>query len=157
MEAPITEEEMKKALLEEAPGKSPRPDGFTLFYYKKYKEILVPKLCQYMNGLGVDYEISREGLMASITVILKEGKEETCSSYRPISLLNADIKLYAKVLAGRLKGLMNTLVNPDQVGFTSKIEGRDNGVKTLLLLQKIKKSGPQDYCCRLMPKRLSTG
>lgn len=37
---------------------------------------------------------------------------------------------------------MNTLVNPDQVGFTSKIEGRDNGVKTLLLLQKIKKSGP---------------
>lgn len=42
-----------------------------------------------MNGLGVKYEMSGEALSASITVILKEGKDSTlCSSYRPIALLN---------------------------------------------------------------------
>lgn len=37
LEAPISEEKIRKALLEAAPGKSPGPDGFTLFYYKKFK------------------------------------------------------------------------------------------------------------------------
>lgn len=60
-----------------------------------------------MNGLGVEYEMSKEALSASITVILKEGKDGTlCSNYRPISLLNTDTKLYAKVLATRMKDLI---------------------------------------------------
>lgn len=42
-EKPITEEEIYKALKESAPGKNPGPDGFTAYYLKKYKEILVPK------------------------------------------------------------------------------------------------------------------
>lgn len=33
---------------------------------------------------------------------------------------------------------MNELVHPDQVGFIPGREGRDNGVRTLLLLQEIK-------------------
>lgn len=143
LKSPITEKEINKALSESAQGKNPGLDGFTMFYYKKFKGILTPKLSQYMNGLGVEYEVSREASAITITVILKEGKDKMmCSSYRPISLLNTDIKLYAKILARRIKGLMNTLVHPDQVGFTTRREGRDNGVRTLLLLQTIKKSGP---------------
>lgn len=74
LEAPISEEEIGKALSESALGKSPGPDGFTMSYYKKFKTILVPKLCQYMNGLGVEHKISRDALSAAITVILKEEK-----------------------------------------------------------------------------------
>lgn len=51
LEKPITEEEIHKALKDSALGKSLGPDGYTINYYKNYKEILVPKLCQYMNGL----------------------------------------------------------------------------------------------------------
>lgn len=141
LEKPITEEEINKALQESASGRSPGSDGFTTFYLK-YKEILVPKLCHYMNGLGTEFGMSGEALAASITVVLKEGKDGTlCSSYQPISLLNANTKLYAKVLATRMKDLMNSLVHPDQVGFIPGREGRGNGLRTLLLLQKIKKGG----------------
>lgn len=140
LETPVAEEEINMALKESASGKSPGLDGFTTYYLKKFKEILTPKLCLYMNGLGTRYEMTRENLLASITIISKEGKDSTlCSSYRPISLLNADTKLFEKVLATRMKDLMTDLVHADQAGFIPGREGRDNSVRTLLLLQKIRK------------------
>lgn len=100
LETPITAEEIGRILKESAPGKSPGPDGFMTSYLKKIKEILTPKLCTYMNGLATRFEMSKEALLASITIIPKEGKDSTmCPNYRPISLLNADTKLFAKVLA----------------------------------------------------------
>lgn len=53
------EEEVKEALSDTVQGKSPGPDGFTSYYYKKFKDILIPKMCQYMNGLGEDFDLSR--------------------------------------------------------------------------------------------------
>lgn len=93
-----------------------------------------------MNGIGTSWEMRREALVAAITIIPKEGKDATlCSSYRPISLLNADTKLFAKVLASRMKVVMNDLVHADQVGFIPGREGCDNRVRMLLVVQKIKK------------------
>lgn len=80
-----------------------------------------------MNGIGVKWDMRKEALKAIITIILKEGNDSTlCSSYRPISLLNTDMKLFAKVLAGRLNNIINDMVHPDQVGFIPDREGRDN-------------------------------
>lgn len=77
-------------------------------------------MCSYMNGIGAKWELRREALEAAITIIPKEGKDaSTCSSYRPISLLNADVKLFAKILAGRLKTVINDLVHTDQSRFYS--------------------------------------
>lgn len=53
-------------------------------------------------------------------------------------MLNADTKLFARVLATRMKVLMKELVHADQVGFIPGREERDNGVRTLLILQKIR-------------------
>ena len=58
------------------------------------------------------------------SLILKKGKiPEDCSSYRPISLLNADLKLLYKMLTTRLEGLLPILINDDQTGF---IKGRNS-------------------------------
>ena len=59
-----------------------------------------------------------DALLAYITVIPKEGKDPAeCGSYRPISLLNTDLKLFTKVLASRLQPWLPELVDLDQVGF----------------------------------------
>lgn len=38
LEKPITEEEINTAQKESALEKSPGPDGFTIYYYKKFEE-----------------------------------------------------------------------------------------------------------------------
>lgn len=141
LEAPITEEEIIKMLKETPAGKCPRPDGLMTLYYKKFKDILIPKMCSYMNGIRAKWEMRKKALEATITIILKEGKDSTLyNSYRPISLLNTDTKLFAKVLAEKMKIIMNDIVQADQVGFIPGREGRDNGIRTLLAVQKIKDS-----------------
>lgn len=55
---------------------------------------------------------------ALIVVIIKPGKDRLhCGSYRPISLLNNDAKILAKVLALRLQMIILSLISPDQSGF----------------------------------------
>lgn len=55
---------------------------------------------------------------ALITLLLKPQKDPTkCSSYRPISLLNADVKILAKLLAIRLESPLLNIISANQTGF----------------------------------------
>ncbi len=54
-----------------------------------------------------------------------------CASYRPLSLLNSDLKIYAKLLARRILHYMPLLVHCDQTGFIKSRLASDN-VRRLL-------------------------
>lgn len=75
---------------------------------------------------------------ALISLILKKDKDPTFfSSYRPISLINHDIKLLAKVLAKRLEIHLPLIISEDQTGFildrhlSSNVHRLSNVVLTL--------------------------
>ncbi|XP_078505128.1 tRNA-specific adenosine deaminase 2 isoform X3 [Lissotriton helveticus] len=68
---------------------------------------------------------------AMLIALLKPNKDpEYCDSYRPLSLINVDTKILAKLLAVRLKPLMTNLILPDQSGF---IPARSTGHNTRTL------------------------
>lgn len=57
-------------------------------------------------------------LEASISLLLKSDKDPLlCGSYRPISLLNVDLKILSKIIALRLQRVLTNIITTDQTGF----------------------------------------
>ncbi|CAJ0960101.1 unnamed protein product [Ranitomeya imitator] len=118
LEAPITEEELGRALQSMANGKAPGVDGFPAEIYKSLGEVLIPKLKAALEEATNGGRLPASMREATIVVIPKEGKDPTQpDSYRPISLLTIDVKLLAKVLAMRLTSVISGLIHSDQSGF----------------------------------------
>uniref|UniRef100_A0A8C5PWW1 Reverse transcriptase domain-containing protein n=1 Tax=Leptobrachium leishanense TaxID=445787 RepID=A0A8C5PWW1_9ANUR len=111
------------------PGRyeGPGPDGFSGGYYKALRPELVPFLTSVFNDCAEGGSLHPDLLVANIALIPKEGRDPAAvESYRPISLINFDAKIFAKVLANRLSPLLHDLVHPDQVGFVPNRQLFDN-------------------------------
>ena len=82
-------------------------------------------------------ELSASQKQAFITLIHKKGDKRCIDNWRPISLLNIDYKIAAKVLSTRLQKVITNLVSPEQKGFLKKRSALEN----IRLVQDI-----IDYC-----------
>lgn len=127
MELELKAEELSLALDNMKGGETPGPDGIPIEIYKIFRTKLIPPLIE------MYHESLRSGSLppslntAVITLLLKPGKTPTlCGSYRPISLLNNDLKILCKVLARRLELLLPEMVHPDQNGFVQGRQGFHN-------------------------------
>lgn len=138
LSAPFELDEIREAIMKMQSGKAPGLDGIPIDFYKHYIDIMAPVLKEIFEDsleMGVLPPSMREAL---VTSLLKPGKNPVyCDSYRPLSLLNSDTKILAKVLANRLTLILDQLVLPDQSGF---VPGRStaNNLRTLFsLLQNV--------------------
>uniref|UniRef100_A0A8C5MWS0 Reverse transcriptase domain-containing protein n=1 Tax=Leptobrachium leishanense TaxID=445787 RepID=A0A8C5MWS0_9ANUR len=125
--AAFTEEEVCKAIKALPKNKAPGPDCFTNLYYQKFASSLVPILTLVFKNIKDTGIIPSEMLQATIVTLPKPGKAPThCDNFRPISLLNVDAKLYAKLLANRLAPLLPSLIANEQTGFVPGRQTCDN-------------------------------
>lgn len=91
------------------PAKSPGSDGLPIEFYKEYAEFLAIYLVAFQCE-----ELPESKREAVIVVLPKLGKDPLlCESYRPISLLQADIKILAKILAKRTRSSYPYTSRPD--------------------------------------------
>lgn len=71
----------------------------------------------------------------------KEGKDKTeCASFRPISVLNIDYRMFTSIMARRLEKFMTKLIRDDQTGFILQRQTQDNIRKTLHIMSHIMKN-----------------
>lgn len=69
----------------------------------------------------------RTETLPAISMISKTQTDDTaCTNFRPIALLNLDIKLLAKIMALRLNSSIGSLISNDQVGFIPLHQATDN-------------------------------
>lgn len=116
LEEPLTVAELGSALASSKPKKAPGPDGLTPVYYKTFFDILSKPLVSALNTITEGNSFPVDTLRAYISLIPKEGKDPLLC-YRPIALLNSDLKLFAKILANRLLPHIPSLIHRDQAGF----------------------------------------
>uniref|UniRef100_A0A8C6L7F7 Reverse transcriptase domain-containing protein n=1 Tax=Nothobranchius furzeri TaxID=105023 RepID=A0A8C6L7F7_NOTFU len=95
-----------------------KPLGFSSHWYRCLRAELVPILLKSFNCTLQEGVIPPSWREATISIIPKEGKDrQECGSYRPISVLNLDYKLFTSILAHRLEKLLPDLINLDQTVF----------------------------------------
>ena len=99
-------------------NKSPGPDGFPAEYYKHFWHIFSPLFHRVTLEIKTTSIIPTHMNTANMSLILKPNKDPTQpSSYRPISLINTDLKIITKALATRMETATSILIHPDQAGF----------------------------------------
>ena len=116
---PITIKEVREAVMSPQNGKSPGPDGFTIeFFFKLFSDIIAPALQRMYNESFAEGHLPPTLSEASISLLLINEKDPLmCGSFRPISLLNVDLKILSKILAQRLQWVLPSIVSTDQTGF----------------------------------------
>lgn len=134
---PFTNDEIIKAIKTLPTIKSPEEEGFVNEYFKQFNDILSPHLTTLFTFAASSGSFPLDMLRLIIITIPKPDKDpSSTANYRPISLLNTDVKLYAKVVASRLMPLLPILVHPDQVGFVPERQAPDATRRVINLIHQ---------------------
>ena len=117
----ISLDEVKGALGGTAKNKAPGIDGIPYEFYSRFFNVIGGDLTEVYYGIFVNGSLSDSQRTAVISLLPKKGDLLEPKNWRPISLLNCDYKLLAKVLQRRLSKVMTYIVNDFQ---TCSIPGR---------------------------------
>ncbi|RVX07581.1 putative ribonuclease H protein [Vitis vinifera] len=117
LEKPFTEEEVHGALMEMRGDKAPGPDGFTMAFWQECWPFVKEEMMDLFKEF-FEYGSFSKCLNNSFLVLIpKKGGAEDLGDFRPISLLGGLYKILAKVLANRLKKVLDRVVSADQNAF----------------------------------------
>lgn len=135
LDEPIRESEVQQVISILKNNKSPGPDGYINKFYKTFKETIPSLLLKAYHYALQSGTMAPSWKKATIVVLHKEGKDPTkCESYRPISLLNTDLRILTAILARRINRVITQIIHPDQTGF---ITGRNYGDNIRRLLNLV--------------------
>eukprot|EP00253_Pinus_taeda_P014967 PITA_14967 len=151
---PAMEEEITNIVWSMDPDKAPGPDGFSIHFYRICWEIIKFDLFRMIRGVLKKAKMgggTKSTFLALIpketnprsfdryrpisALIPKETNPRSFDRYRPISLCNSSYKIVAKLLANRIKPLLQHLISPAQGGFVQGRQIFDNVIQIQEALQ----------------------
>ncbi len=137
----ITKAEIDKAISKLKTSKPPGGDGLPAEWYKTFRDSLTLLQLKCFNYVLKGGETPPSWKQAIISVIPKPGKDRTeCSSYKPISVLNTDYKIFTSRIVNRLENITADLTDTDQTGFIKNKRTQDNTGRAMLLIDIMSKS-----------------
>ena len=117
----ITQDEIKFAIQCLHANTSPGPDGLTPKFYQTFQNQLAPILQEVYNNMYIQNNSPDSQKTAIVKLIPKPGSKNDINNWRPISLLNCDYKILAKIISLRLSNSVSTYISASQ---QAAIKGR---------------------------------
>lgn len=127
----VTAAEVQAALKHSQPGKAPGLDGLPVELYRRCMGVCAPLLARLYTAMGTTGYAPRGFNDGVIVVFHKAGTRSDPANYRPITLLNTDYRVLAKLLAIRLRPVQGAVIEPEQTAFLPRRLIGDN----IMLLQ----------------------
>jgi hypothetical protein len=97
--------------------KAPGPDGFTMAFFQKCWSVLEADVMGFFDEVYHYCKFERSLNASFIALIPKRLNASNIRDFRPISLIGSIYKLLSKVLANRLRGVLDKLISESQNAF----------------------------------------
>ena len=110
----LSEREIETAISQMAKGKAPGPDGLSIEFYTHCWPIVKDEVVSLLREMFSTQTIHPQIKTGYLTLIHKKGQKNEISNYRPISLLNYDLKILTKCLTNRIKTIISDLTHEHQ-------------------------------------------
>lgn len=103
----ITTTEILSSIRNAARRKSPGSDGIPTEFYRRTFDVIHRELNLVLNE-ALSQQFPSQFVDGVIVLVKKRNSDNTARSYRPISLLNTDFKIFSRILKSRLEKLNQT-------------------------------------------------
>ena len=118
LEQPISLAEVDIAIKNLATGKTPGIVGLPVEFYNQFWRDVKHNMHALFLKWVEDKQMNESSKLGILSLLEKPGKDQIfLDNWRPLSLLCSDYKVFAKVIANRLKLVIDTAINKDQTGF----------------------------------------
>ena len=114
LEQEMNEEEIKEAIDKMKKAKVPGIDGIPVEFYSWGWKIVKRQFVEVLQYVQKTEDVHDKFLDGLIAVVHKKGDTNEIKNYRPLTLLNVDYKIYAKVIANRLMSKAQEIFNETQ-------------------------------------------
>lgn len=137
MDIEFTLEEVNRAISESAAGKAPGPDGVPVDIYKSNTSLWAPLLTNVLNSFK-RYRFPPTWAEATLVPIFKKGDRNDPRCYRPISLLDAFMKVAGRVILNKLQVWIEEkdILSKFQYGFRAGLGTIEQGLNLSLIIEK---------------------
>jgi hypothetical protein len=149
LEEPFEEREVWEVIKGMDGDKAPGPDGFSMAFFKECWEVIKG------DFMAVFSEFHERGKFVKcinstfITLIPKRHGAKEIKDFRPISLVSGVYKIIAKVLANRMRRVMDRVISKPQSAFVKGRQILDSVLIANECLDSQIKSGDLGVLCKL--------
>lgn len=122
----IEKNEVKSAVFSMHPDKAPGPDGMSARFYQRYWHIVGEDVYEFVKRFFATGRFDHAITDTNIVLIPKIQSPRRMTDLRPISLCNVLYKVASKVLANRLKRVLDGMISETQSAFVPRRLITDN-------------------------------